>query len=252
MDHELHPQRVIVGSETNPKQIAANWELVREHPPRDRRLHLDRLGLPRRVGHRRRCATSRDPPTRPADSWRRTRGSPPTAATSTSPGSAARSRTGGRSCGVCAPRPTSRCGRPRTTARSRRSAVGWSFTDAIAIVVVARVRGPAGHGRGVRRRRRGRAADERRLRRSCDGRRDASVRGRVRDDLHARRARRGARIRDGAETGRVSLASASGPVHARRAGRPPHASTPTDRDLAYVDDRAGRRRRQRPRARTAR
>jgi beta-galactosidase len=32
MDHELHPQRVIVGSETNPKKIAANWELVREHP----------------------------------------------------------------------------------------------------------------------------------------------------------------------------------------------------------------------------
>ncbi len=31
LDHELHPQRVIVGSETNPKRIAANWELVREH-----------------------------------------------------------------------------------------------------------------------------------------------------------------------------------------------------------------------------
>ena len=31
MDHELHPQRVIVGSETNPGKIAANWQLVREH-----------------------------------------------------------------------------------------------------------------------------------------------------------------------------------------------------------------------------
>ena len=31
LDHELHPQRVIVGSETNPKKIAPNWELVREH-----------------------------------------------------------------------------------------------------------------------------------------------------------------------------------------------------------------------------
>jgi beta-galactosidase len=31
MDHELHPQRVIVGSETNPAKIARNWELVREH-----------------------------------------------------------------------------------------------------------------------------------------------------------------------------------------------------------------------------
>jgi beta-galactosidase len=32
LDHELHPQRVIVGSETNPAKIARNWELVREHP----------------------------------------------------------------------------------------------------------------------------------------------------------------------------------------------------------------------------
>ena len=31
MDRELYPQRVIVGSETHPKRIAANWELVREH-----------------------------------------------------------------------------------------------------------------------------------------------------------------------------------------------------------------------------
>jgi beta-galactosidase len=31
VDHELHPQRVIVGSETNPAKIARNWELVREH-----------------------------------------------------------------------------------------------------------------------------------------------------------------------------------------------------------------------------
>ena len=32
MDHELHPHRVIVGSETNPATIARNWELVRELP----------------------------------------------------------------------------------------------------------------------------------------------------------------------------------------------------------------------------
>jgi beta-galactosidase len=32
IDHELHPQRVIVGSETNPAKIARNWALVREHP----------------------------------------------------------------------------------------------------------------------------------------------------------------------------------------------------------------------------
>jgi hypothetical protein len=32
MDHDLHPQRVIVGSETHPKRIAENWALVQEHP----------------------------------------------------------------------------------------------------------------------------------------------------------------------------------------------------------------------------
>ncbi len=32
MDRDLHPQRVIVGSETNPAKIARNWELVRAHP----------------------------------------------------------------------------------------------------------------------------------------------------------------------------------------------------------------------------
>jgi beta-galactosidase len=32
MDHELHPHRVIVGSENRPPSIAANWRLVREHP----------------------------------------------------------------------------------------------------------------------------------------------------------------------------------------------------------------------------
>jgi beta-galactosidase len=32
IDRELHPQRVIVGSETNPAKIARNWELVRELP----------------------------------------------------------------------------------------------------------------------------------------------------------------------------------------------------------------------------
>ncbi|HEX4531809.1 MAG TPA: glycoside hydrolase family 2 TIM barrel-domain containing protein [Acidimicrobiia bacterium] len=31
MDHELHPHRVIVGSETRPPSIAANWKQVRKH-----------------------------------------------------------------------------------------------------------------------------------------------------------------------------------------------------------------------------
>ena len=32
MDHDLHPHRVIVGSENRPPSIAANWQLVRDHP----------------------------------------------------------------------------------------------------------------------------------------------------------------------------------------------------------------------------
>jgi beta-galactosidase len=32
MDHDLHPHRVIVGSENRPPSIAANWLLVRQHP----------------------------------------------------------------------------------------------------------------------------------------------------------------------------------------------------------------------------
>jgi beta-galactosidase len=32
MDHELHPHRVIVGSENRPPSIAANWRLVLDHP----------------------------------------------------------------------------------------------------------------------------------------------------------------------------------------------------------------------------
>ena len=66
MDHELHPQRVIVGSETNPKKIARELGTGARAPARHRRLHLDRLGLPRRVRHRARCATSRTRPTLPA------------------------------------------------------------------------------------------------------------------------------------------------------------------------------------------
>ena len=52
-DRELFPHRVIVGSETFPSQIGTLWPLVAGPPERHRRLHLDRLGLPRRGGHRR-------------------------------------------------------------------------------------------------------------------------------------------------------------------------------------------------------
>ena len=52
-DRELFPHRVIVGSETFPSRIGTLWPMVRRPPERDRRLHLDRLGLPRRGRHRR-------------------------------------------------------------------------------------------------------------------------------------------------------------------------------------------------------
>ena len=46
-DRELFPHRVIVGSETFPSRIGTLWPMVRGQPERHRRLHLDRLGLPR-------------------------------------------------------------------------------------------------------------------------------------------------------------------------------------------------------------
>ena len=46
------PHRVIVGTETFPNKIDRLWRLVLRQPARDRRLHLDRLGLPRRGRHR--------------------------------------------------------------------------------------------------------------------------------------------------------------------------------------------------------
>ena len=48
LDRGLYPNRVIVGSETHPAAIDTLWAAVRRLPPRHRRLHLDRLGLPRR------------------------------------------------------------------------------------------------------------------------------------------------------------------------------------------------------------
>ena len=52
LDAELFPHRVIVGSETFPAKIDVMWALVDAAAARDRRLHLDRLGLPRRGRHR--------------------------------------------------------------------------------------------------------------------------------------------------------------------------------------------------------
>ena len=94
---DLYPNRVIVGSETHPAAIATGWDKVRQASPRDRRLHLDGLGLPRRGRDRPRRVLRRESPRRSTRSWASTRGSPPGAATSTSPATAARCRTTARS-----------------------------------------------------------------------------------------------------------------------------------------------------------
>ena len=89
-------------------------------PPRDRRLHLDRVGLPRRGGHRPHGV--RRPPTRSASAFMAasTRGSPPVGDIDITghrrPVSYWREIVWG-----CAPSRTSRCGRPSTTARRRHS-----------------------------------------------------------------------------------------------------------------------------------
>ena len=118
-DGELYPNRVIVGSETHPAAIDTGWAAVRRYPLRHRRLHLDRLGLPRRGrdrAHRLRPA-GRDARARSRSSAS-TRGGPPGAATSTSPATAARSRTTARSSSGCGLTPTSPCSGRSTTARS--------------------------------------------------------------------------------------------------------------------------------------
>jgi hypothetical protein len=43
----LHPDRVILGSETFPQDIAKNWAMVKKYPLPGWRLHVDRLGLSR-------------------------------------------------------------------------------------------------------------------------------------------------------------------------------------------------------------
>ena len=147
-----------------------------------------------------------------------------------------RSRTGARSCGVCATTPYLAVRPPEHHGEQSSVRQRLVVHRRDRVVVVARVRGPAGHGRGVRRRRRGRAAARTA---TPSGRAPVGeshpLRGRVRD--HLRSPASSSRSRSGtvAETGRVSLASASGPGAARRAGRPRHASTPRDRDLAFVE-----------------
>ena len=119
LDGELFPHRVIVATESHPPSIDTRLGRgVADNPQRHRRLHLDRLGLPRRGGHRPASSTgsSRTRSACPRSSAT-TRGSPPGAPTSTSPVTAFRSRTTARSSSAAAPTRTSPCDGPSTTAR---------------------------------------------------------------------------------------------------------------------------------------
>ena len=225
MDHELHPHRVIVGSENRPAVDRRELAAGARAPARDRRLHLDRLGLPRRGRHRtravRRLATSSGGfmgaypwltaqcgdfditgHRRPVSYWREIVWG--LRADALPRGAAAR-----------APR------------RSNRRLGSWLVVHRrVAIVVVARLRGPARHGRGLRRRRRGRAAPERHASRSSARGRRPPVPCRVRDHLHAGRAHRGRVPRRRGDRPHVAgLGERAGA--ARRAGRPLARSTPT-------------------------
>ena len=189
MDHELHPQRVIVGSENRPAVDRRELATGARAPARDRRLHLDRLGLPRRGRHRAR-AVRRSPRSsggfmgdvpvahRPLRRLRHHRAPPPGVVL-------ARDRVGS-----ARRRRTSRCGRPRTTAKRRRPApAGRSPTRS------RRGRGPASRTSRSRSR-----CTPTPTRSSCSStarpsveRRvgETTVPRRVRDHVHARRAHRG-------------------------------------------------------------
>ena len=98
-------------------------------PARDRRLHLDRLGLPRRGRHR--PGRRQRGPDRRRLPRARTRGCWPGAATSTSPATADRRRTTGRSCSGCAPHPYIAVHRPEHSGRTTAS-TPWAWADSVA------------------------------------------------------------------------------------------------------------------------
>ena len=125
--------------------------------PRHRRLHLDRLGLPRRGRHR--------PATPPTTRRAGVRRAVPVAAraraaTSTSPATAPRLVLPGDRVRPAAPTRTSPCCRPETHGRKTVGHGPWSWSD-----TSAAGRGPAprapGHRRGLQRRRRGGAGAQR-------------------------------------------------------------------------------------------
>ena len=116
-------------AETFPADIDELWRLVQRPPARDRGLHLDRLGLPRRGRHRPRRLPGRG--LRADRHLRRpTRGSPAGSATSTSPATGGPCRTTARRSSGCGTSPTSPCtGRSSTGAPTFRTP--WSWTDSV-------------------------------------------------------------------------------------------------------------------------
>ena len=149
---------MILGTETS-RAIDANWRdgpRAHDHVIGDFTWtgwdYLGEVGIGRISGVR--------PRRRPAGFTRRTRGSPPGAATSTSPDTAVRRRTTARSSSGCAPRRTSpwSARAPRPDAGVQRP---WSWSDTVGSWTWPGHEGEAGRGRGLQRRRRGRAAGER-------------------------------------------------------------------------------------------
>ena len=238
---------------------------------RDRRLHLDRLGLPRRGGHRahrlQRDRTHRHgPPSFLGEyPWlhglvrgHRHHGPPPPAVVLPRD----RLRT--------AHRPLPRGAAARAPRRRPPAGTPWSWTDVVVELELGRARGCAGDGGGLRRRRRGRAAGERPLRRA-----DSPAARRIATGRRSRRptnrvSLEAVAFRDGAEIGRTALRSAAEPVlldverrparHRRRPRRPglrrlcgwSDADGSAARDAGPADRRAGRRARRAPGPRAAR
>ena len=102
--------------------------------PRDRRLHLDRLGLPRRDRHRHDAirATDRRGSDGASEATRSPAASPSSphgAATSTSSACAGPSPTSARSCSACDRARTSRCDRPANHGIPIAVATLWSWSD---------------------------------------------------------------------------------------------------------------------------
>ena len=180
-----------------------------------------------------RSRTARRPP-----SAARTRGSPPGAATSTSPDTAARPPTTARSSSACAHEPyiaVQRPGAPRPDLHRD----PWAWSDSIASWTWPGSRGRARHGRGLQRRRRGRTRPRRAGSRHGARGSPHPVPGRVRRRRTSRGELTATAIRDGRRAETFTLTSAGEPDHLHLIEEPGSHG-----DLAFVTvavvDAAGR------------